>query len=148
MTMDWSAAMLAAAGVAAHPDYPPDGVSLLPVLVDAAHQFERPLHWRMKHRNQQALREGEWKYLKVDDNDYLFNIPGDERERTNLGKKEPARLQAIRAAWQAWNATMPPVPADATVRLGDSSKDMPQGRASPVSQTMAVLWVLTVPYAR
>ena len=32
MTMDWSATMLAAAGVAADPAYPLDGVSLLPVL--------------------------------------------------------------------------------------------------------------------
>jgi hypothetical protein len=56
MTMDWSATMLAAAGVAAHPGYPLDGVSLLPVLRDAAHQFERPLHWRMNHRDQRALR--------------------------------------------------------------------------------------------
>ena len=34
MTMDWSATMLAAAGVAAAPAYPLDGVSLLPVLDD------------------------------------------------------------------------------------------------------------------
>ena len=32
MTMDWSATMLDAAGVAADPAYPLDGVSLLPVL--------------------------------------------------------------------------------------------------------------------
>ena len=44
MTMDWSATMLEAAGVAAHADHPLDGVSLLPVLRDAAHQFARPLH--------------------------------------------------------------------------------------------------------
>jgi arylsulfatase A-like enzyme len=37
MTMDWSATMLDAAGVAAHPGYPLDGVSLLPVLRDAGH---------------------------------------------------------------------------------------------------------------
>ena len=36
MTMDWSATMLAAAGVAADPAYPLDGVSLLPVLDDPA----------------------------------------------------------------------------------------------------------------
>jgi len=32
MTMDWSATLLQAAGVGAHPDYPLDGISLLPVL--------------------------------------------------------------------------------------------------------------------
>ena len=126
MTMDWSATMLAAAGVAAHPDYPLDGVSLLPVLRDAGHAFDRPLHWRMNHRDQRALRVGDWKYLMVDGNEYLFNIPQDERERANRAKAEPARLDAMRADWQAWNASMPPIPADATVSLGYSYKDMPQ----------------------
>ena len=126
MTMDWSATMLDAAGVAAHPDYPLDGVSLLPVLRDAAHAFERPLYFRMNHRDQRALRVGDWKYLKVDDNEYLFNIPQDERERANRAKAEPARLDALRADWLAWNASMPPIPPDASISLGYSYKDMPQ----------------------
>ena len=126
MTMDWSATMLHAAGAAAHPDYPLDGVSLLPVLRHATHAFDRPLHWRMNHRDQRALREGDWKYLKVDQHEYLFNIPGDERERANLAQKEPERLAALRAAWLAWDAGMPPIPEDATVSLGYSRKDMPQ----------------------
>jgi arylsulfatase A-like enzyme len=126
MTMDWSATMLQSAGVAAHRDYPLDGVSLLPVLRDANHRFARPLHWRMNHRGQRAMRDGDWKYLRVDGNDYLFNIPADERERANLAPREPQRLQQLRAAWEDWNATMPPIPADATVSLGYSVKDMPQ----------------------
>ena len=126
MTMDWSATMLAAAGVAAAPGYPLDGVSLLPVLADASHRFERPLHWRMNHRDQRALRDGKWKYLKVDAHEYLFDLPADERERANLGPRQPARLAAMRDAWLAWNATMPPIPADATVSLGYGASDMPQ----------------------
>ena len=126
MTMDWSATMLDAAGARAHPDYPLDGVSLLPVLHDASHSFHRPLHFRMNHRGQRALRDGDWKYLTVDGNEYLFNIPADERERANRARLEPARLDAMRAAWQAWEATMPPIPADATVSLGYGAKDMPQ----------------------
>ena len=90
MTMDWSATMLAAAGVAADPAYPLDGVSLLPVLDDPAHRFPRPLFWRMNHRGQRALRDGDWKYLRVDGHDYLFDLSADERERANLGKREPA----------------------------------------------------------
>ena len=126
MTMDWSATMLDAAGVAADPAYPLDGVSLMPVLRDAGHRFDRPLHWRMNHRGQQALRDGDWKYLRVDGSDYLFDLSADERERANLGKQQPERLARMRAAWEAWNAGMPPIPADATVSLGYSVKDMPQ----------------------
>ncbi|MCZ4315265.1 sulfatase-like hydrolase/transferase [Comamonadaceae bacterium G21597-S1] len=126
MTMDWSATMLDVAGVAAHPDYPLDGISLAAVLRDPSHRFHRPMHWRMKHRGQRALRDGDWKYLRVDDNDYLFNIPGDARERANKGKREPERLQAMRTQWEAWNDTMPEIPQEAMVHMGYSYKDMPQ----------------------
>ena len=126
MTMDWSATMLDAAGVAADADYPLDGQSLLNVIQQPTQTFHRPLHWRMNHRGQRAMREGDWKYLRVDGNDYLFNIPSDERERANLGHLQPERLASLRTAWEAWEATMPTIPADATVSLGYSAKDMPQ----------------------
>jgi arylsulfatase A-like enzyme len=126
MTMDWSATLLDAAGAAADPAYPLDGVSLLPVLRDATTSFRRPLHWRMNHRGQGAMRDGGWKYLQVDGNEYLFDLPADERERANQGQRQPERLAAMREAWQAWNASMPAIPDDATVSLGYSVKDMPQ----------------------
>jgi arylsulfatase A-like enzyme len=126
MTMDWSATLLEAGGGQADPDWPLDGVSLLDVLCDPAQRFERPLFWRMNHRNQRALREGDWKYLQVDGNEYLFNIGKDERERANLATREPGRLERMRAQWLAWNDSVPPIPADATVSLGYSVKDMPQ----------------------
>lgn len=125
MTMDWSATMLDAAGVAAHADYPLDGRSLMPLLRDAAVFDEPPLFWRMNHRGQRAMRQGEWKYLRVDGHDYLFNLSQDERERANKAGAEPERLEAMRAAWEQWNATMPAIPDDATVSLGYSVKDMP-----------------------
>jgi arylsulfatase A-like enzyme len=126
MTMDWSATILEAAGVAPDPAYPLDGVSMMPVLRDPANAFARPMHWRMKHRGQRALRDGEWKYLRVDEVDYLFDLSADERERANRARREPARLATMRDAWEAWNATMPPVPDEATVSLGYSTRDMPQ----------------------
>ena len=126
MTMDWSATMLDAAGVAPHPEYPLDGISLLPLLRDAGHRFPRPLYWRMKHRDQRALRDGNWKYLQVDGHDYLFDLSQDERERANRAAREPGRLAAMREAWLAWNAQMPAIPEEALVSLGYSAKDMPQ----------------------
>ncbi|MGB3069269.1 MAG: sulfatase-like hydrolase/transferase [Ottowia sp.] len=126
MTMDWSATMIEAGGAAPDAEYPLDGVSLMSVLRDPQATFERPLHWRMNHRGQRALRQGDWKYLRVDGIDYLFNIPADERERANQAGREPERLAAMRAAWETWEAGMPPIPADAAVSLGYSYKDMPQ----------------------
>ncbi|MFY3382748.1 sulfatase [Paracidovorax sp. MALMAid1276] len=126
MTMDWSATMLDAAGVPAAPDHPLDGRSLMPLLRDASVHDEPALFWRMNHRGQRAMRQGDWKYLRVDGNDYLFNLALDERERANRAPVEPERLLHMRAAWEAWNASMPAVPEDATVSLGYSAKDMPQ----------------------
>ena len=126
MTMDWSATMMTLGGATPDPDYPLDGVSLCAVLRDPAHHFARPMHWRMNHRGQRALRLGDYKYLRVDGQDYLFNIPADARERANLGGRQPAQLQAMRESWEAWNASMPAIPDDATVSLGYSVKDMPQ----------------------
>ncbi|MEP7281489.1 MAG: sulfatase-like hydrolase/transferase [Rubrivivax sp.] len=125
MTMDWSATMLELGGGRADPDFPLDGVSLQGVLRNPATSFERPMFWRMNHRQQRAMRQGRWKYLKVDAHEYLFDIVSDARERANLGPREPERLRQMRDYWLAWNATMPPIPADATVSLGYSVKDMP-----------------------
>ena len=126
MTMDWSATMLHAASVSADARCPLDGVSLLTVLRGEKAEFERPLYWRMNHRQQRALRVGNWKYLQVDGIEYLFNLPQDERERANLAPREPARVSAMRQAWLDWNDSMGPIPADATVSLGFSTQDMPQ----------------------
>ena len=76
-------------------------MSLAPVLHDVDHQFDRPLYWRMNHRGQRALRHGDYKYLRVDGHDYLFNISTDERERANLAKHQPQKLASLRAEWEA-----------------------------------------------
>ncbi len=125
ITMDWTATMLAAAGVAPDPAHPLDGVSLLPVLREPAHRFERELFWRMKHRTQRALRDGAWKYLAIDGQEYLFDLSADERERANRARRDPDRLARMRARWLQWDAAMKPVPDDARVELVYTEKDMP-----------------------
>ena len=97
-----------------------------PALRDPSATFARPMFWRMNHRGQRAMRDGRWKYLMVDGNEYLFDVVTDARERANQARREPGRLEAMRAAWEAWNATVPPIPVDATISLGYGVKDMPQ----------------------
>jgi arylsulfatase A-like enzyme len=126
MTMDWSATMLELGGATADPQYPLDGVSLASILQDPSLSFDRPLYWRMNHRNQRACRFRGWKYLRVDDCDYLFNLDQDERERANQAAVQPERLAKLVQSWETWNATMPPIPSDASVSLGYSVRDMPQ----------------------
>jgi arylsulfatase A-like enzyme len=126
MTMDWSATLLELGGGTPHPEHPIDGVSLAAVLRNPGQTFERPLYWRMRHRHQRALRHGDWKYLRVDEHEYLFNLRQDARERANLAHKHPELLERLRADWLAWEATVPAIPEDAAVSLGYSAKDMPQ----------------------
>ena len=126
ITMDWTTTMLAAAGIAPHPDYPQDGVSLLPLFADATWQAPRNLYWRMAHRRQRALRQGQWKYLRIEDHEYLFDLAADERERANQAARDPGRLGAMRATWEAWAATMPGIPQDAKVSLLYGDAQMPR----------------------
>ncbi|HVL59094.1 MAG TPA: sulfatase-like hydrolase/transferase, partial [Burkholderiaceae bacterium] len=125
MTMDWVATFLDAAGVPADPAYPLDGVSMLPVLRDPDARIPRPLYWRMKHRRQRALRDGQWKYLAIEDHEYLFDLDADERERANQARRDPQRLQAMREQFAAWDAAFGPIPDDARVELVYTERDMP-----------------------
>jgi arylsulfatase A-like enzyme len=126
MTMDWSATLLDVGGGKPHPDYPIDGQSIFKVLRDPTHTFERPLYWRMNHRHQRAMRLGDWKYLKVDEHEYLFNIAQDERERANLANRESERFETMRQHYLSWDATVPPIPEDAVVSLVYGTKNMPE----------------------
>ena len=128
ITMDWSATMLDAADVAPHADYPLDGVSLLPLLDDPLWRPARNLYWRMLYRRQRALLSGSgrWKYLRIEDHDYLFDLSNDARERANQARRDPARLETMRAAWEAWAATMPGIAPDAQFSLVYGEAQMPR----------------------
>ena len=126
MTMDWSATMLDAAGVAAHPDYPLDGLSLLRVLAEPRATFARDLFWRMKYRAQRAVRSGDWKYFASEDGEFLFNLAADARERANLAKREPAKLAELRAKYEAWERSLPPIPSDAAYSIPYTRADLAQ----------------------
>jgi arylsulfatase A-like enzyme len=109
ISMDLTATCLAAAGVAAPPGQPLDGVDLLPLLTGTQRMRERTLFWRMANRRQRAVRRGDWKYLKVADREYLFDLDYDPRERTDFAKKEPAILADLRQSWEEWDRAMLPI---------------------------------------
>ena len=105
--MDWLPTLLAAAGA---PDYSAtDGINLLPLLKGEQAPQLRKLFWRYKAQGQRAVRDGEYKYLRIKGRDFLFNVLREPRERANLAGLEPARLAALRADWEAWNSTMLPI---------------------------------------
>jgi arylsulfatase A-like enzyme len=117
ISMDWVATILEAAGVAPHPEYPLDGISLLPVLRKPAATRPRELYWRMKFRDQRAVRSGDWKYLSIEGYEFLFDLSRDARERANLSRREAGKFEELRSRYASWNASMPPIPDDANVPL-------------------------------
>src|SRR5687767_2300574 len=72
ITMDWVATFLEAANVVPHPEYPLDGISLLRNLEKPEAITGRELFWRMKFREQKAVRSGNWKWLSIEGHEYLF----------------------------------------------------------------------------
>ena len=125
ITMDWVATFLEAAGVSAHPDYLLDGVSLMKNLENPDLTLERELFWRMKFRDQKAMRAGSWKWLSIEGHEYLFDLSKDQRERANVIKRFPERLADLKRRYLAWEASMPPIPADAKVSLIGGPAEMP-----------------------
>ncbi|TFW15503.1 sulfatase family protein [Duganella callida] len=112
ISMDWLPTLLAAAGAAPDPDYPSDGQNLLPVLLGQAQPYERTLLWRYKANAQRAIRAGDWKYLKIGKNEFLFDVVKDQRERANLARRHPEVFARLKAQWEAWNRQMLPITAD------------------------------------
>ena len=106
--MDWLPTLLAAAGAAQDPAYPSDGMNLLPQLSEGASPVERRLFWRYKALWQRAARIADWKYLKILDSTFLFNVADDPMERANLKERRKDVYDRLVAEWNAWNATMLP----------------------------------------
>jgi len=116
--MDWMATFLAVAEVDPDPCYPLDGIDLFGEPVD------RALFWRMKFRNQKAVRRGDWKWLSIEGDEFLFNVREDQRERANQRYREAERFLALRNEYEDWEKTVPPIPEGATVDLAIAPGDI------------------------
>lgn len=115
MSMDWLPTLLSAAGGAPDPDYPSDGMDLMPILAETGKDVERTLCWRYKNLDQHACRSGDWKYLKILNNEFLFNVLEDPMERANLKERMPDIFTRLKSAYAQWNASMLPLdPQSAT----------------------------------
>lgn len=99
----------AAAGVTIPATTVVDGVNLLPFLraagTGAPHDT---LYWKIK--SAAALRRGEWKLLMPapDFTPQLYHLATDPGESRDLAAAQPALTRELHAAWQTWNAPLPP----------------------------------------
>jgi arylsulfatase A-like enzyme len=108
ISMDWMPTLLAAAGTRMDPDYPPDGENLLPILTGGASSHSRKLFWRFKAGAQRAVRDGDWKYLHMAGNEFLFDVVKDPRERGNLKDRHKDVFVRLKHDWDGWNTTVLP----------------------------------------
>ncbi len=105
MSMDFMPTFLNAAGGAPHPDYPLDGIDLGPALTGRP-MPERTQFWRFWNKDQKAVRRGRYKYLKINDNEFLFDVVADPRERGNLKDRMPELFEELKTAHANWNSHM------------------------------------------
>jgi arylsulfatase A-like enzyme len=108
ISMDWLPTLLAAVGTTPDPAFPPDGINLLPHLIASAASVPRKLFWRYKANAQRAVRDGDFKFLKVLDNTFLFDVADDPMERANLKVRHRDIYDRLIAEWFEWNASMLP----------------------------------------
>jgi len=108
VTMDWMPTLLAAAGTSPDAAYPSDGEDLGPTVTGGAAPHPRKLYWRCHSGSQRAIRDGNWKYLRIAGNEFLFDVVRDPRERANLKDRDREVYDRLKGDWEAWNETMLP----------------------------------------
>jgi hypothetical protein len=81
-------------------------MSLLKALDDPGLVTERTLFWRFNAHAQAAARRGQYKYLRIDGTEYLFDVVADPQERGNLKVRQAAIFNELKAGWEKWNAEM------------------------------------------
>ena len=133
ISMDWVPTLLAATRAAADPAYPFDGMNLLPILTGEAEVTPRKLFWRYKANAQRALREGDLKVLKIQNNSFLFNVLDDPQERANLKARHPDVYKRMTADWDVWEMTMLPEVEDSNTAAIDASQQADHIGATKVS---------------
>lgn len=106
-SMDFVPSFLAAQG--GDPGkYAFDGADLSAVISSAAPERERTLFWRMHAHEQAAVRSGEWKYLRLGEQEHLFNVVDDPRERAEQRNRYPEKFDELKEQFASWNSQMLP----------------------------------------
>jgi hypothetical protein len=137
ITMDWTATMLEAAGVAPDATFPLDGESLVPYLVDDAPYPDHDLYWRTT--SQVAMRRGDLKYIHdrrprpglgqwpIHEGTYhlLYDVTVDGREKADIAPHQPDVVADMRLEAARFEREMLPYPDDLPGLPRPASFDQP-----------------------
>lgn len=81
-----------------------DGHDFSEVMFSQKELEERPFFWR--YRGQWAVRKGYWKYLRIKDEEYLFNLKDDIQESNNLIDDHPDKMLELKKYLAEWEDEM------------------------------------------
>ena len=106
ITMDWTATILATAETQAAEGYPLDGVNLIPIIKGASPVEDRTFCWRIY--DQDAVRQGKWKYFRNGERRYLFDLSIDQHEHADFSRKSPDVFKRLVGEFEKWDQQMLP----------------------------------------
>lgn len=105
ITMDWTATMVAA-GKADASSF--DGIDLMPVIRGSRGVIDRTFFWRIY--SQDAVRAGNWKYVRNGEVRRLFDLSQDQHEQADFSQKQPEVLKRLMSEFNKWSDQMLPRP--------------------------------------
>jgi arylsulfatase A-like enzyme len=106
ITMDWTATICAAAKTETSPGPSLDGIDLLPVIKGTSPLRDRTFFWRIY--DQDAVRDGKWKFFRNGEVRRLFDLSFDQHEQADFGKSHPEVLERLMREFDQWNKEMLP----------------------------------------
>ena len=102
LSMDVLPTLLSIASIST--DHKFDGIDFSQTLFTNKKFKNRSTFWR--YRNQFVAREGDWKYLKIKDEEFLFNLQKDVKEQTDLKEEKPEKFGYLKSLMNIWESEM------------------------------------------
>lgn len=69
------------------------------------------------------MRSGDWKYLSIEGDEFLFNLAKDARERANFARRRPDVFEKLKKSYEEWDKSLPTYP-DATYSVVNTKADL------------------------
>lgn len=111
-SVDFYPTFLELAGAAPTPDYPLDGLSLMPLLRQKGDLAREAIYWHYPHYHHDtpagAVRKGPWKLIEYyeDGRMELYNLDDDISEAHNLASTHPGIASALQEDLAAWRKSV------------------------------------------
>ena len=92
--------LLNLAGVEAPEGVVLDGFDMMPILADGKPSPRKEMYWKRKAK--EAARVGNWKWIRNERGEFLFDLSQDVGEKDNLAEKMPQKTVEMRQHFAHW----------------------------------------------